>query len=64
MNNDEDPNIPIMLSKNLLILTVKSAKGVRKADLLSKSDPFVEVTLKEQIVKTETVQDCSDPHWN
>jgi Ca2+-dependent lipid-binding protein len=33
------------VSRNLLVITVKSAERLKKVDLLSKSDPYVEVQM-------------------
>lgn len=39
---------PTMLDRELLILTVKQAQNLRDVEFFNKSDPFVEVTFKNE----------------
>ena len=47
-----------------LALNVVSARNLRNADLMSKSDPYVSVHLGLQSATTPTIQDDLNPTWN
>jgi hypothetical protein len=47
-----------------VMITVHSAAGLRKADLIGKSDPYVVITVAgTQVAKTEVIDNTQDPEW-
>ncbi|KAL2548592.1 Synaptotagmin-4 [Forsythia ovata] len=55
-----------VIVRGVLSVTVISAEDLPSADLLGKSDPFVELTMKksEQKNTTRVLNDTSNPVWN
>ncbi len=51
--------------RSLLVIKIKRAERLRKLDLLSKSDPYVEVVFNnDQTQRTTTIDDNQDPIWD
>ena len=52
----------------MLSVRLHSARGLKQADLLGLSDPYVVIeakpATKQQVVRSRVVNDCLDPVWN
>merc|ERR1712106_1069771 len=45
-------------------VTVISASGLPKQDLIGQADPYVLVKAEGQALSSETVKNCLEPEWN
>jgi len=61
-NNNQNNNS--LRGNEEFLLTIVSAQGLKKDDLLSKSDPYVVIKSGNQKFKTKTVKNTQTPTWN
>eukprot|EP00479_Gromia_sphaerica_P010883 TRINITY_DN5156_c0_g1_i1.p1 TRINITY_DN5156_c0_g1~~TRINITY_DN5156_c0_g1_i1.p1 ORF type:complete len:62 (+),score=7.78 TRINITY_DN5156_c0_g1_i1:151-336(+) len=50
--------------EGILFIHLRNAEGLRKADLISDSDPYVVVSNGHQSVKSKVIDNDNNPTWN
>ena len=62
--NQRKPSDNKQQAPGLIHLNIVQAKDLIKADMIGKSDPYAVVTYGDEQIKTNTVKNNLNPHWN